>query len=427
MQIYNATDKYTPYGGLIIIEQLFKSKGISSLINTTLGSRGLYSKFTFSDILQSIICSQLSNGSAIEDIHELKKKNLEASFSICSADTALNTLKQLAIPNEAHITQDGSSVMLINHHPTLNNLLFTMAIKTKLLVPNVGYCVDMDTTILPNDKEDANFAYNKQKGYNPLLAAVGSIPIYIEGRSGNTSPAYGLLDALKKIHQNFKDNNLILAQIRIDSAGYQSDIIDYCNDNGITFYIRTKSSRALEDAIADATKWLPVKDCILKTEVATTYLEINKNGTLQTVIVSRRSNKKTKNTLLEQESSYIYYSIITNDTVQTEEAIYQFYNSRGAFEQNNSSLKNEFNWKNLPCSYLHQNTVFMLVAAIGKLLFEYLKKHIHQYLPNLITNTGIELKSFINKFVSVVAKWTKHSRKRILKIFSPIQYHLLLE
>ena len=113
--------------------------------------------------------------------------------------------------------------------------------------------------------------------------------------------------------------------------------------------------------------------------------------------------------------------------MQTEEAIYQFYNSRGAFEQNNSSLKNEFNWKNLPCSYLHQNTVFMLVAAIGKLLFEYLKKHIHQYLPNLITNTGIELKSFINKFVSVVAKWTKHSRKRILKIFSPIQYHLLLE
>jgi hypothetical protein len=302
-----------------------------------------------------------------------------------------------------------------------------MAITTKMLVPNVGYCVDMDTTILTNDKDDASYAYNKEKGYNPLLVAVGSIPIYIEGRSGNTSPSYGLLDALIKVHQQFKKHNLILAKIRIDSAGYQSDIIDYCNDNGITFYIRTKSSQALEDAIADTTNWLPVKSCILKTDVATTYLEINKSGVLQSVIVSRRVNKKIKNTLLQDESPYTYYSIITNDTVQTEEAIYQFYNSRGAFEQNNSSLKNEFNWKHLPCSYLHQNTVFMIVAAIGKLLFEYLKKHIHQCLPNLINNTGIELKSFINKFVSVVAKWTKHSRKITLKMFTQVQYHLLLE
>jgi len=131
------------------------------------------------------------------------------------------------------------------------------------------------------------------------VAAVGSFPIYIEGRSGNTSPAYGLIDAIKKIHQNFKQNNLTIGKIRIDSAGYQSAIIDYCNDNNIQFYIRTKASQALDDAIADTMEWLPVKGCTQKTEIGKTYLDIGNKGILQTIIVSRRINKKYENTLLQ--------------------------------------------------------------------------------------------------------------------------------
>jgi len=427
MQVTYSSDKYTPYGGLIIIDKLLKNKGISHLFTKHLGSRGPLAQYSYADILQSIIYSQLSNGSALEDIHELKKKHLQQSFAVCSADTALNSIKDLAIPNEAHVTQDGTSTMFINHHPSLNNLLMALGVKTKLLVPNIKYCVDMDTTILVNDKEDAAYAYTKEKGYNPLVAAVGSIPVYIEGRSGNTSPAYGLLDAIKKIHQNFIQNNLILDKIRIDSAGYQSAIIDYCNDNNIKFYIRTKSSGALEDAIADTIKWLPIKGCIQKTEIGKTYLDVNDTGNLQVIIVSRRINKKHQNSLLKDVAPYSYYSIVTNDEQQDEEEVYKFYNSRGTFEQNNSSLKNEFNWKTLPCSYLHQNTVFMLVSAISKLLFEYLKRHTHQHIPTLIHHTGIELKSFINKFVTVVAKWVITGRLRILKLFTTVDYHLLLQ
>jgi len=426
MQINYSTDKHTPYGGLIIINQLFANNGISRLINLYLGSRGLFAQYSYADVLQSIIYSQLSNGSALEDIHELKKKYLQQSFAVCSADTALNSIKDIAIFNEAHLSEEGT-IMEINHHPQLNNLLMAMAVKTKLLVPNQSYCADIDTTILPNEKDDAAYAYTGEKGYNPLVASVGSVPVYIEGRSGNTSPAYGLLDAIKRIHEQFIKQGLTLGSIRIDAAGYQSAIIDYCNDNSIKYYIRTKSSQALDDAIADTIEWLPVKGCIQKTEVGETYLDINNKGILHTIIVSRRRNAKHENTLLKDVAPYTYYSIVTNDDEQSEEAIYKFYNGRGASEQNNSSLKNEFNWAKLPCSFLHQNTVFMIVAAIAKLLFEYLKRHTHQHIPGFIDNIGMELKAFINKFISVVAKWITHGRKRFLKMFTTVNYHLLLE
>lgn len=426
MQIKYSSDNFTPYGGLIIIDKVFKKNGIADLINQHLGSRGVFAQYSYSDVLLGMIYSQLSNGAALEDIHELKQKHLQESFPVCSADTLLNTIKDLAICNEAHLSEQGT-IMEINHHPALNDLLLTIAVKTSMLVPDVAYCLDLDTTIVPNEKYDANYAYTKEQGYNPLVAAVGAIPVYVEGRSGNTSPAYGLFDAIKKIHHQFIKHGLTLGKIRIDAAGYQSGIIDYCNENNIVFYVRAKSSQALDDAIADTMEWTPVKDCIHKTQTATTYLDINNTGILHKIVVSRRVNKKYENTLLKDVAPYNYYSIVTNDEAQSEAEIYQFYNQRGAFEQNNTSLKNEFNWGHLPCSFLHQNTVFMLIAAMGKLLFEYIKKHTHQRIPELIKSTAIELKTFINKFVSVVARWIKHGRSRILKLYTHTNYHLLLE
>lgn len=427
MQINYSTQKFTPYGGLIIIDQFLKNKGIPKLIDQHLGSRGLFAQYKYSDILMNIVYSQLSNGSAVEDIHELRQKHLAESFAICSSDTALNTLKDLAICNEAHLTEEGT-IMDINHHPQLNNLLMLLAVETKMLVPHQPHCIDIDTAIITNEKQDANYAYTKEQGYNPLVAAVGAVPVYIEGRSGNTSPAYGLLDAIKKIHQSFIEYGLTLGKIRLDAAGYQEGVIDYCNENDIRFYIRAKSSGALDDAIADTIEWRPVAGCIHKTEVAQTYLSISNKDTLHKIVVSRRKNKKAINTLLQDVAPYLYYAIITNDEeADSNEDIYHFYNQRGTFEQNNSSLKNEFNWKRLPFSFLHQNTVFLIVAAISKLLFEYIKKQTHQRIPELIHNRGIELKSFINKFVSVVARWINHGRKRILKLYSQTPYHLLLE
>ena len=394
MQINYSSEKYTPYGGLIIIDQLCKKKGIHKLIDQHLGSRGAFTQYSYSDIFMGLAYSQLSNGSAVEDIHELKRKHLADSFAVCSSDTVLNTIKGLAICNEAHLTAE-ESIMEINHHPVLNHLLLTMAVKTNLLVPQRPYCLDLDTTITINEKYDAKYAYNKELGYNPLVAAVGAIPVYIEGRSGNTSPAFGLLDAIKKIHRQFIQHGLTLAIIRIDAAGYQSAIFDYCIQNNITYYIRARSSKALEDAIADTVEWTPVKGCIHKTETAETYLEIDGKGILHKIAVSRRKNKKMENSLLKEAAEYDYYSIVTNDEDQSNEDIYKFYNQRGAFEQNNTSLKNEFNWKHLPFSFLHQNTAFMIISAMSKILFEYLKMLTHQRIPGLIQNTGIELKSFV--------------------------------
>ena len=426
MQINYSEQKYTPYGGLIVINELLKNKGVHKLINDSLGSRGSLAQYAHSDVLLNIIYSQLSNGSAIEDIHDLKRKHLQESFPVCSADTALDTLKKLATDNEEHLTQTGSLVE-VNHNPLLNKLLLQTGVKTGMLQKGQDHCMDMDTTVVVNDNFDKERTYTKETGYNPLVAAVGSCPVYIEGRSGNTAPSFGLFTALKKIHVQFKAEGLRLSQVRIDAAGYQSDIMDYCNDNNIKFYIRARQSQALDDGIADIVEWKPIAGCIKKTMVGHTYLDVNKTGVLHKVVVTRRKDRKAEKILLEAAIPYTYYSIITNDEADSNEGVYSFYNKRGTFEQNNTSLKNEFNWNHMPFSFLHQNTVFMIVAAIGKLLFEFLKKTTHQRIPSLVHNCGMELKLFINKVVCVVGKWVITGRKKILNLYTDTNLHLLVE
>lgn len=203
MQINYSSAKYTPYGGLIIIDQLLKKTGIAGLINSHLGDSGKLSGYSYADILLSILYSQLSNGSAIEDIQELKQKNLLDSFKICSAGTALNTIKESAILNEAHLSQAGT-ICEINPNPKLNDLLLQMNLKTAMLQSGKNYCLDMDTTVATHDKYDKKHTYNKEQGYNPLVAVLGNCPVYIEGRSGNTSPAFGLAGAVKNTRSIYK-------------------------------------------------------------------------------------------------------------------------------------------------------------------------------------------------------------------------------
>ena len=66
------------------------------------------------------------------------------------------------------------------------------------------------------------------------------------------------------------------------------------------------------------------------------------------------------------QTTYDYYAIITNDETATPQEIFTFYNQRGGASENVIDIhKNDFNWNQLPCSFLQQNTVFMILSAIS--------------------------------------------------------------
>ena len=87
-------------------------------------------------------------------------------------------------------------------------------------------------------------------------------------------------------------------------------------------------------------------------------------------------------------------------------------------------MNNDFGWKNLPFSFLQQNTVYMLLMAMCRNFYLIILKKIAQKVSFVKTN--FRLKKFIFRFVVVPFKWIKRGRQKILKLFTQKPYQLLL-
>ena len=112
------------------------------------------------------------------------------------------------------------------------------------------------------NKANAQWTYKKHKGYMPIIghiAQTGQI-VATNFRTGNVSPAKDNLDFIK-ISQDALPKGTNIKKLRIDAAGYQANIIDYCFEHNIEFSIRAKICQSLKDIFVDKdNQWQPLVD-----------------------------------------------------------------------------------------------------------------------------------------------------------------------
>jgi len=72
-----------------------------------------------------------------------------------------------------------------------------------------------------------------------LLGFVNGYCLYSDFRNGNVHASVGLLEQLKYIHKKLSENGIKMIY-RSDSAGFTHEIIDYCVNNNITYFLRAK-------------------------------------------------------------------------------------------------------------------------------------------------------------------------------------------
>jgi len=111
---------------------------------------------------------------------------------------------------------------------------------------------------------------------------------------------------------------------------------------------------------------------------------------------------------------------MTNETAMTDLEVIEFYNARGESER----VYNDFHWKKMPFSFLEQNTVFLILMAICRNMFQFLTDYISKKVDFIESN--FRLKKVIYRFMVVPSKWIKRGRQDVLKLFTSKQYHLLL-
>lgn len=370
-KVINSTKKVTPYGGLLFVIKDLKNKGLSKLIDSHLGKRVKQARYSYSDIILNWAYCNLCGAERLEEIESMRDK---IDIKLPSHDALGTVMKSFS--TKTQIIKGGKKAKQdhqFNIHKPLNSLMLDTVLRLNLLDTNKSHILDYDNTIIEARKYDVTKTYKWSYGYQPGVSFIGKIPVYIEGRNGNSNAEAMMCDTLKRGFKLLDERNIKINKFRSDAAAFQFDVIDLMEQRDIKFYIRLVRNKGFEEKVKNTVRsWEKI-----------TISKMTKNGHFvkmdaelgEGVYTSTRFKKRYRMIVTKYKNDKgetKYRALLSNDTTMTPKQILYFYNQRGAIERNFDDLKNNFNWRRLPFSFLNQNTVFMIISAINYIIYQYL-------------------------------------------------------
>jgi len=425
IKVQKSNQEVNPFGGLNFISQGIKESDISDIIDNELGSRSSRATYSYSDIFTALFMVFYAGGDRMEDIDEnLKDKfNDVDGLLVPSPDTIGRGLIELATEKEIHVNSE--VIHEYNDNPELNKLLLKIQKELKLIDTDNEYILDFDHQFIPTGKYDSKRSYKKKDGYFPGIASINDLPVYIENRNGNSNVKYLQHETIFKIFKALEKESIKVDKFRADAGSYIEKVIELAEEYANTFYIRASKSDYMREEIMSIEKWELVEINNINVEVASVDYSPFKGVKTYRLVIQRTVNNEGKQGNLFTNDARTYRAIITNDKDMSEKEVIEFYNGRGTSEKIFDVMNNDFGWSKLPFSFMNQNTVFLIVMAIGRAIYQWLLNGISKVFKSLSPKS--RLKKFIFKFVTVAAKWIKKGRgKKELIIYDKRPYEKLV-
>lgn len=424
MKITTSSENIQIFGGLNFVSNEFNQLGLPQLIDNQLGCRGALAQFSYSDIVRNIWMLAFAGGDCAEDIQTHLKTELNSTLltNVCSADTLLRGQKELATGTEKLFSKNNIENQ-INTNDNLNDLNIKFLNKLKAFNTSKLHDLDFDNQFIATEKYDSKKSYKMKHGYFPSVASIGKHTVYFENRNGNSNVKFQQATTLQKIFDLLKTNQIKIGRARMDCGSFTKEVINVVKENVENFYIRAQKCDALREEIKKQTQWKSVEINFKKVQVCSINYKPFKEETTYRYVVCREANTTGQIDAFHQDN-FIYRAIITDDFATEDQAIIEFYNNRGASEKIFDELNNDFLWKNLPFSFLNENTVFMMLMAMCRNFYLHLIRKISQKVD--FVQKSFRMKKFIFRFIAVPYKWIKKGGQKTLKLYTQKPYHLLL-
>jgi hypothetical protein len=397
---------------------------LSQLIDKELGMRQSTKGYTYGNVIKNLSNVFYCGGDCAEDIqtHVGNDLKLIPDNVVSSADTVLRIVKELSTENSTFVSQQGKSYNF-NINSSLNNLNIKSLILTKQLIAGESYDFDYDNQILPTEKYDTKRTYKKVNGYCPGIATIGNKIVYIENRDGNANVKFEQAGTLSRAYKLLNDNNIKINRSRMDAGSYAKEIVDVVAKNSKLFYIRSNRSADLYSQILEIKEWNKVEINNKIYEVASIqFTQFSEDKNYRQVIMREASSDNQLD--IFTGDNFKYRSILTNDWGNTEKAIIEYYNQRGSSEKTFDIMNNDFGWKHLPCSFLNENTAYLIIMALAKNFYNYVVEKVSLVFDDIQPTT--RLKRFIFRFITVAGKWVYSGRQWVLNLYSDRPYDRLM-
>ena len=262
------------------------------------------------------------------------------------------------------------------------------------------------------------------------IAEVGQI-VACDFRTGNTPPSKDNLAFIRECEKGLP-KGVSIKKLRIDAAGYQQKIIEYCDDQGIQYAIRATMNRAIKERIAVLKEkdWQPlIHRSGESSQSRDTCRIVHCIGHYEkpfTLVVQRQPIQGQASLDLQDvheqvsDGQYIYRAIATNRDTLSDSDIIHWYNQRGEDSENRiKELKLDFGGNTLPCSDFQANALYFHISALSYNLFALMR----QLLPQGLAHHRV--KTIRWRLYGIAAKIVRTARQLYIKTTQ--KYQTLLQ
>jgi Transposase DDE domain group 1 len=392
-------------GGLFVPYEMARALKLPQVIDRELPAARSGHSYRPSQFVMPLIFMLHGGGKTLEDLRELK------------GDVSLRQLIDMdEMPSACTVgdwlRRTGSEKQGLSGLGKVNDHLVKQVLKRDR---RSEYTLDQDATIIEAEKDDAQYTYLKEKGYQPFVGFLYESGMVLddEFRDGNTHPGAGALESLKRCDQKMPAGKRIV-YLRADSASYQSEVLNYCFGDKTRpkklFTITADKDVAVKKAIKSIPEkeWQPYSG---GNQIAETIHTMEKTTQAFRLIVQRWPKLQAE---LFDPEPYCYHTIATNHEGTAGEVV-AFYNQRGEVENNFKELKHGFGMDWMPCGETQANAVFFRIGVLAYNLFQAMKLLILPVWWRKATIATVRWKLY-----QVAGKLVHHARRLVLKLAAPL-------
>jgi hypothetical protein len=354
-KIEKTEDTITPHGGLALAGEFLVGAKIRQLADKHLPAPGSGNGYQPSEYIYPMILMLHGGGSKLEDLRVIRQ------------DEGLREILPLERMPSSDATGDWLRRMGTNGGLKGLGVVNQRLIKRGMKKDGIKhYTLDIDATGIEAEKEAAKMTYKGYRGYMPMVGhlAENGLVVGDEFREGNEAPAAKNLEFIKYCRKQMPDGKGI-KYLRADSATYQAEVINYCDEKGIEFAIGADLDKAVLRAIENIPQnaWKPYKHgCIAETVHC-----MNKTKKAFRLIVICRPYQKN---LFTEEGPSVKYTAIATNRKESAEEILKWYNLRGQHSENRiKELKIGFRMESMPCGQFEANAVFFRIGVLAYNLY----------------------------------------------------------
>ena len=231
-------DLLTSRAGLLATAQLLETLQLAERVDEHFPQPKSNRGYAPSAMVQTLLLMHHEGSFHLDDVRHLKD------------DEALRTVLDLdQLPSATPL---GDWLRRMGSDSTINDVW--VAVNQAVLHSALHRCnqvtLDIDAAEVVSNKASADWTYKQTKGFMPMvghIAQTGQIAA-VDFRRGNVPPNKDNLAFIKQC-QHSLPAGVTVGALRVDSAGYQTAIIQYCDEQNIDYAIRAKSSASMREQI----------------------------------------------------------------------------------------------------------------------------------------------------------------------------------